>query len=128
MKRVSEKSKPKRVATTLHAMIKQRAIPEWVRQIVRETAIEYGVPMVMLLGACRRAEVCLARYAAIYRVKHIRRRTGAKKIGQWFGRDHTSVFFALARHAQITGRPSLTRYALTSCANPKRRPKPRKGR
>lgn len=128
MKRVATKSTPKRIATSLPAILKQRAIPEWVRQIVRETAVEYGVPMIRVLGSCRRAEVCLARYAAIYRVKHIRRRASAIKIGQWFGKDHTSVCFALARHAEITGRPPLTRYALKSCANPKRKLKPRKGK
>lgn len=128
MKRVAPPVTPKRVATTLPAIIKQRGIPEWVRQIVREVAAEYGVAMIHVLTACRRAEVCLARYAAIYRVKRFSRRTSAIQIGEWFGRDHASVFFALARHAEITGRPALTTYALKSCANPKRKPIPRKGK
>ncbi|WP_192242888.1 helix-turn-helix domain-containing protein [Mesorhizobium silamurunense] len=103
----------KKATESLPALLRTRGVPEWVRQIVKEAAAEFGVAAVHIYTKSRKADVCLARYASIYRVKEKKRRLSSGQIGKWFDRNHTSVFFSLARHAQITGRPALTSYDLS---------------
>lgn len=71
-------------------------------RIVAEVSEESGVPVEDILGIARHQPIVWARHHAIARAY---RETGAvmTQIGQFFGRDHTSIINAIRRDAERNG-------------------------
>lgn len=76
-----------------------------MRLIIERTAEAFGVPAIDLLRDRRRPRFSHARHAAIGLCREL---TGhsTPRIGQAFGRDHTTVLHALHRHAERLAEPA----------------------
>jgi chromosomal replication initiation ATPase DnaA len=85
-----------------------RLLPEWAKEIVREVSTRHGVPIHQIFSKNKALPVAAARREAIYRVKFEKPSVSAGRLGQWFGRDHSTIIFALARFQELTGAPALT--------------------
>ncbi len=69
-----------------------------IRAIIAEEARKAGVAVDALLGRCRRRAVVRARHAAMRRVHDAFPRKSYPEIGRIFGRDHSTVMYALCAH------------------------------
>lgn len=87
-------------------------MPAWARAIVAEVADRHGVFVTQIAGKARMRKVVAARNEAAYLVKAAKPEVSALRMSGWFGRDHTTILFALASHAEKTGAPRLTTYNL----------------
>lgn len=65
-----------------------------IDQIINTCAGVFNVEPVDILGKSRKSEIVKARQAAISLSRHYTKTT-LKKIGEHFGRDHTTVIHAL---------------------------------
>ena len=82
-------------------------LPDWVRSIIIQSARKHHVLVYDIMSPTRMAEVVRARNEAIYRIKAARPSLSAPRIGIWFGRDHTTILYAISRHQSETGSPPL---------------------
>ncbi len=76
------------------------ALPSRVRAVVQAVADEHGVLIADLLSDCRRRRHVIPRWAAFAQVSAMSWRDGRPsypQVGRWFGRDHTSVLYALGK-------------------------------
>ncbi len=87
-------------------------MPAWARAIVAEVADRNGVFLTEIAGKTRTRKVVAARNEAAYLVKAAKPEVPVLRMSGWFGRDHTTILFALASHAEKTGAPRLTTYNL----------------
>jgi chromosomal replication initiation ATPase DnaA len=101
-------------------VMRDNGMPDWVRQIVFSVAEanEVSAAKIMLKEQSRVA--VRARNEALYRVKEAKPDLSLPKIGGWFGMDHTTVMYALARHAEATGDCPLTDYNLDKAMRARR--------
>jgi len=67
------------------------------RQIVARVAYEHGVSVTDILSPTRVEAVVRARHTAIRRVHEALPAWSCTKLGKFFGRDHTTILFALGR-------------------------------
>ena len=77
-----------------------------IDRIVRDVAARHGVFVGEILGRTRTAQICRARFEAMWLAYQERRADGSRLytlpfIGRCFGRDHTSVLHAIRRHEAI---------------------------
>ncbi len=81
----------------------RRTVPEIVRAIVASVALESGIPAEEIVGRSQSQATVRARWQAIARV---REHTDAStpQIGRWFGRDHSSVLYALRMSTKLESR------------------------
>lgn len=93
-------------------MFARRGLPEWAREIVSDVAAKHLVSVYDLAGEGRSVKIVAARHEAIYRLKEHKQTLTSTQIGKWFARDHTSILFAIASHAEKTGEPKLVGYDL----------------
>jgi chromosomal replication initiator protein len=69
--------------------------------IVFEVAWKHGVPVAVIKSPDAHRKVCHARWEAMARIRD-ERRWSYPKIGQYFGRDHTSVMHGVRKyHANV---------------------------
>jgi len=76
-----------------------------MRGIIEATAEEFGVPAIDLLRDRRRPRYARARFAAVGLCRELTSHS-TLRIGQAFGRDHTTVLHALHRHAELLREPA----------------------
>lgn len=74
-----------------------------IDEITREVASRHGVFVGEMLGKSKNAQICRARFEAMWLAYQQRRPDGSRLysmpfIGRCFGRDHTSVLHAIRRH------------------------------
>jgi chromosomal replication initiation ATPase DnaA len=71
----------------------------YIIDLVNATAPLYGTTPQAVLGRCRHKLTVAARYECIARAAF---ETGASstQLGRWFGRDHTTILYALGRRAE----------------------------
>lgn len=98
------------MSADLAATTRDRPLPNWVKEIVRDVATEYGVLPSDLLGRSLASSAYLARRKAIYKVKECTPILTAGQIARWFQRDSTSVLYAVASYADDNGLPPLVTY------------------
>ncbi|MCY0150905.1 hypothetical protein OEG84_25195 [Hoeflea sp. G2-23] len=91
-----------------------RGLPPRVRKIVADESDAHGVPIHVMFSPSRQSKAIMARWAAMYRIREGNPRLSFPKIGDWFGRNHTTVLSGVARYAAITGKPKLTEYDISS--------------
>lgn len=70
---------------------------------IREVAALHDIDADLVLSGDRHYPVTMARAAAMY-VLHRKYGLSLKRIGGIFGRDHSTVHHALARHLERTGK------------------------
>lgn len=71
------------------------------REIIRDTANAFGLPMPQMMSLSRRREVSWPRFAAM-KIMRDERDLSLNQIGKFFGRmDHTSVRHGIARAAEF---------------------------
>lgn len=104
--------------TAAIGVMRQRCVPGWAVHIILEAAREHQICPHDIVRNCRAYRVVDARNDAIYRIKARKPVLSSPRLGQWFGKDHTSIIYALAYHSIATGLPKLTNYTM----------RPRKGR
>ena len=68
-----------------------------VRQIISTAAADFGFELADLTGPDTRRDLVRARYAAIHAVRQAKPRFSLPQIGSAFGRDHTTVLYALRK-------------------------------
>lgn len=68
-----------------------------MRLIVAAVAAEYGVSIEAIYGRSRRQRYVIPRHAAIRAVAARFPQLSSVAIGRHFGRDHTSILYALGR-------------------------------
>ena len=80
---------------------------ERMLETVREVAHKHGVAMSEIFSRDRTHRVVDARHEAIARVHQANPDMSFPRIGRLFGRDHTTVMFAVQRHGKLRldGRP-----------------------
>ena len=101
-------------------VMRHNGMPVWVRGIVFDAAVKHGVSAASIVLKLRARAVVAARNEALYRVKEANPDLSLPKIGGWFGMDHTTVIYALARHAEATGDCPLTDYNLDKALRARR--------
>lgn len=117
---LAHESRPVNRASELQASLERREnrairhLPEWVRCIVRDAAEKHSVRMSDILSPSRARAVVRARCEALYFTKDSKPWLSSSQLGKWFGRDHTSVLFSIARHSEHTGATRLTTYDLAA--------------
>jgi chromosomal replication initiation ATPase DnaA len=90
-----------------------RGMPEWAREIVIECCDEAGVSPLDVISGRRFKRIMGARHAALYHVCARRNAyTSIPKVGIWFGREHTSILYAIAKYAAEHDLPPLTTYSI----------------
>lgn len=94
------------------SLFRERRAPDWVRSIIEEVSDSTGVCPSEMAADNRQVHVVRARNTAIYRIKERKPFLSTPQIGNWFGKDHTSILHSLASHAQITGADPLVGYDL----------------
>ncbi|WP_165358297.1 helix-turn-helix domain-containing protein [Mesorhizobium sp. Pch-S] len=87
-----------------------RGMPQWAIDIVQEIAERLGACISDIADSTRTSLVVAARNEAMYRVKERKPSLSSTQIGKWFGRDHTSVLFAIASYQEATGADPLVGY------------------
>ena len=68
----------------------------------------HDVPIHVIFSKAKALAIAAARREAIYRVKFEKPSVSSGQLGLWFGRDHSTIIFALARFQELTGAPVLT--------------------
>ena len=101
-------------------IMRDNSMPAWVREIVFDAAARHGVSAASIVMRIRSRVAVAARNEALYRVKEAKPDLSLPKIGGWFGMDHTTVIYALARHAEATGDSPLTDYNLDKAMRARR--------
>lgn len=101
-------------------VMRDNGMPDWVRQIVFSVAEANEVSAAKIMMKEQSRVAVRARNEAIYRVKAARPHLSLPKIGTWFDFDHTTVMYALARHAEATGDSPLTDYNLDKALRARR--------
>jgi len=71
------------------------SLPPRIAKIIRDVAGERGVRVAEILSPCRRRPVAYARWEAMRRVRALAPTPSYPRIGRWFGRDHSSVIYAM---------------------------------
>lgn len=89
-----------------------RSVPKWVADIIFETAKEHGASPFDIVGESRKYRDVDCRAEAIYRIKDKRPSLSSPRIAKWFGKDHTSILYALSYHSRRTGLPRLSNYVM----------------
>lgn len=89
---------------------KKLPYPHWVKRIVDEVANAHGVGMREIFSRCKFAYVVDAKAEVAYRLYDAGQGVSTYDIAGWFGVTHTAILNLLARHAEKTGAPSLSRY------------------
>jgi chromosomal replication initiation ATPase DnaA len=110
LKEVRNRQKSATDRTEAISRLHSRFAPSWVIRIILATADEHGVSPLHILRDCRFKNVVAARNHAVYRVKEKKPTLSSPRIAGWFNRDHTSVLYCLAVHADDTGAPKLCNY------------------
>ena len=85
-----------------------RLLPDWAKDVVREVCHRHDVPIHDIFGKAKTRLVAAARREAIYRVKFEKPSVSSGQLGHWFGRDHSTILFALARYQELYGAPVLS--------------------
>jgi chromosomal replication initiation ATPase DnaA len=98
-------------------------MPVRVRELCMAVAIEHQVPLGELVGFSRRKKVARIRWRVWTALYAIRREDGMRiyslpRIGQLFGRDHTTVLHGLRRLAEQTSPPAPDAKALSQELRP----------
>lgn len=93
-------------------LMRKRGTPQWVRELVSDMSANLRVSPLEVLRDCRFQTVVKARNAILYRIKEAKPKLSSPQIGKWFDRDHTTVLYGIAMHAQSKGIPQLTGYDL----------------
>lgn len=87
-----------------------RGMPQWAIDIVIEISERLGTCISDIADCKRTSLVVAARNEAMYRIKERKPSLSSPQIGKWFGRDHTSVLFAIASYQEATGADPLVGY------------------
>lgn len=90
--------------------LRRWGMPEWARDIVADVCARRDVFVSDLASASRRHKVVYARNEAIYRVKQSKMTLSSPQIAGWFNRNHVSILYALASHAERNKLPELCGY------------------
>jgi chromosomal replication initiation ATPase DnaA len=106
---IEAKIEAEKVATCHKAT---RHLPEWIAEIIHATAEKHGIDICDLMGGSRTWNVGRARHEAYYRVKERKPALSLNQIGKFFQRDHTSILFGLAAHAERSGEHDFTGFSL----------------
>lgn len=91
-------------------MLRDRGMPEALREIVKTVAAERGVVVLLIAGNSRRKAAVHARNEAMYLIKELRPHLAMSHFAKWFDRDHTSAMHGIASHAEMNGFPELVGY------------------
>lgn len=102
-------------------LLRRRGVPQPVRAIILEAADRHGVPPLAVVNDVRIWRVVAARHEAMYLVKADGPMRSTTTIGGWFGKDHTSVLFGIAKHAELNDLPRLVGYDYRHAVEYKRR-------
>ena len=81
--------------------------PDAAREVIREVAARHRLTIAELVGESRKREIAWPRIEAMARIRALtgpdgRPRYTLPRIGQFFGRDHTTVLSAVRRWAEIS--------------------------
>jgi chromosomal replication initiation ATPase DnaA len=90
------------------AEMRKRFVPQWARDIIVSSVSEEGVHLGEVLGASRRRDVVQARHRAMYLIKATKPGLSFPQIAKWFGKDHTSTLYAVAKYGIRNGLPAFT--------------------
>lgn len=110
VKQPAEPPKVVRPTVSLH-------MPEWAKQIVKETTEKHGVTPAAIMSKSRLRKIVKCRNEIQYLMRSHPSTPSFPLIGRWLGRDHTSALWAVACHARDAGVPELTNY---DCENVRR--------
>ncbi len=92
-------------------MMHDRSAPSWVIERLLERAEKHGVSPALLAGKSRQYAIVPVREELIYSIKATKPGLSAPQIARWFGRDHTSILYSIAKHAlNNRGVAALTTY------------------
>jgi hypothetical protein len=91
---------------------RRRGTPEWALALIADVCDRYGVCPSDVAGNARYRPLVQARNEAMYLVKSKKPTLSNPQIGQWFGRDNTTVLHGIARYQERTGAPKLVGYDL----------------
>jgi chromosomal replication initiator protein len=72
-----------------------------VDQVKRATAEAFGLSLVAMLSASRRRRVARPRMVAMFLSRQMTGAASLPRIGQQFGKDHTTVLHAIQRVPQL---------------------------
>jgi hypothetical protein len=104
-----------------HRVLRERCAPEWIEALVMDVAEEHGVSPFDLMRNCQRIDVVRVRNRVLYEIRKLKPRMSYPRIGVIFGKDHTSIIHAIAKHAADNNLPALTRYDLDAVIDRNRR-------
>lgn len=110
IKRARENQRRREAVAVARRIMKANNAPQWVADLVMDVAELHGVCPVKMLSSGRARNVVAARNEALYAVKATKPMLSSPQMARWFGRDHTTILFAIASHQESTGAPELTRY------------------
>lgn len=94
------------------SLIAARRVPRWVVAILQSVAASHGINQFHIVSRNFNRATVAARHDAIYRIKAARPTLSTPRIGSWFCIDHTSVLYALTRHAEKHGLPKFSKYRI----------------
>lgn len=87
--------------------LRRSGFPAWAIDIVCRVAEKHNISPLRLVASTHRSIVVDARHEAIYEIKRAKPALSSTQIGKWFGRDHTSVLYGMARHAANNDLPPM---------------------
>lgn len=90
--------------------LRRAGFPAWAIEIVCRVAEKHCISPLRLVESTRRSIVVGARYEAVYEIKAAKPALSSVQIGRWFNRDHSSILYALAKHALANEVPPLSDY------------------
>lgn len=96
------------------AVFRSRFMPAWAFELVQAAAIKHGVSIYDIANSSLNRAVVAAKHEAIYEVKAAKPMKHCTIIGQWFAMNHSSVLYAIAKHARINDRPVLVGFDATA--------------
>lgn len=94
--------------------MRTRLVPGWASQIITDAARRHGVQLFDVVARSVRKEVVAARHEAMYLIKAAKPVLSCPMIGSWFGRDHTSVLYAITKYAIDNGLPKFSKYRIAA--------------